>query len=153
VRTRLQDLYFLMLVRPDGSGLHRVMRVQGATWLADGRRMLSSGNGGCRRGGIIEIDVFRHTVKRLTNRCRIEGTEQADNLRGTALRDLLHGLAGDDRIAGRGGEDDLFAGPGNDVLLARDGRVDRVDCGPGRDSVIADPRDRVARSCERVSRR
>lgn len=153
VRTRLQDLYFLMLVRPDGSGLHRVMRVEGATWLGDGRRMLSSGNGGCRRGGIIEIDVFRHSVKRLTNRCRIEGTPQADKLRGSALRDLLHGLAGDDRIAGRGGEDDLFGGSGNDVLLARDGRVDRLDCGPGRDRVVADRRDQVARNCERISRR
>lgn len=153
VRTRLEDRYYLMLVRPDGSGLHLVMRTGSATWLSDGRRMLSSGNGGCRRAGIVEIDIFQGTVKRLTNRCRIAGTRGADNLRGTSLRDLLHGLGGDDRIAGRGGNDELFGGPGDDALLARDGRADHLDCGPGRDTVVADRLDHVSRSCELVSRR
>lgn len=153
VRTRLADRYYLMLVRPDGSGLHRVMRTESATWLSDGRRMLTSHSGACRRAGIVEIDILRGTVKRLTNRCRIAGTRRDDNLRGTSLRDILHGLGGDDRIAGRGGNDDLFGGPGDDVLLARDGRTDHLDCGQGRDSVLADRLDRVSRSCERVSRR
>jgi Ca2+-binding RTX toxin-like protein len=115
--------------------------------------MLASDNGNCRRTGLVEIDVFRGTVKRLTNRCRIAGTRGADNLRGTSLRDVLHGLGGDDRLAGRGGNDDLFGGPGDDALLARDGRADHLDCGPGRDSAVADRLDRVSRSCERVSRR
>lgn len=153
VTTRRQDRYYLMLAHPDGSGAHRVMRTGSGTWLSDGRRVLSVGNGGCRRAGILEIDVFLRTVKRLTNRCRIDGTPQADRLRGTALRDLIYGLAGNDTIAGRGGEDDLHGGPGNDVLLARDGGRDRVDCGRGRDSVVADRDDRVARDCERVIRR
>ena len=152
VRTRLEDRYYLMLVRPDGSGLHRVMRTEGGTWLSDGRRMLTSDSGNCRRAGIVEIDIERGTFKRLTNRCRIAGTRGADNLRGTSLRDILHGLGGDDRIAGRGGNDDLFGGPGDDSLLARDGRTDHLDCGPGRDSVVADRIDRVSRSCERVRR-
>ena len=141
-----------MLVRPDGSGLHRVMRTEGGTWLSDGRRMLTSDNGSCRRAGIVEIDIEQGTVKRLTNRCRIAGTRGDDNLRGTSLRDILLGLGGDDRIAGRGGNDDLFGGPGDDSLLARDGRTDHLDCGPGRDSVVADRIDRVSRSCERVRR-
>ncbi len=152
VRTRLEDRYYLMLVRPDGSGLSRVRRTEGGTWLSDGRRMLTSDSGNCRRAGIVEIDIERGTFKRLTNRCRIAGTRGADNLRGTSLRDILHGLGGDDRIAGRGGNDDLFGGPGDDSLLARDGRTDHLDCGPGRDSVVADRIDRVSRSCERVRR-
>jgi Tol biopolymer transport system component len=153
VRTPLEDRYYLMLVRPDGSGVHRVMRTESGTWLSDGRRMLTSVHGNCRRAGIAEIDVFQGTVKRLTNRCRLAGTRGPDNLRGTSLRDVIHGLGGDDRIAGRGGNDDLYGGPGDDALLARDGRADHLDCGPGRDSAVADRRDRVSRTCERVRRR
>ena len=33
-----------------------------------------------------------------------------------------------------------------------DGRRDRVRCGPGRDRVVADRKDRVAGDCERLSR-
>ena len=153
VRTRLEDRYYLMLVRPDGSDRHRVMRTESGTWLSDGRRMLTSDHGNCRRAGIVEIDVERGAVKRLTNRCRVAGTRGADNLRGTSLRDLIHGLGGDDTISGRGDNDDLYGGPGDDVLFARDGRTDHLDCGPGRDRVVADRLDRVSRSCERVSRR
>lgn len=153
VSTRRQDRYYLMLVHPDGSGAHRVIRIQSGTWLNDGRRVLSAGNGPCHRSGILEIDVFRFTVKRLTNRCRIDGTPQADNLRGSGLRDLIYGFAGDDTITGSGGDDALFGGPGNDFLSARDRVRDVLDCGSGRDSVIADRIDRVAPNCERVSRR
>jgi hypothetical protein len=39
------------------------------------------------------------------------------------------------------------------VIRARDGQRDEVTCGSGRDRVIADKRDRVRRSCERVRRR
>jgi len=150
--TRKEDRYYLMLVHPDGSGLRRVMRGRSGTWLSDGRRVLSSGDGGCRRSGILEIDVFQRTVKRLTNRCRFDGTERSDVLRGTALRDLVYGFAGDDTIAGRGGDDALFGGPGADRLLAQDGRRDTVDCGPGRDQAVVDRRD-VVRGCERVRNR
>jgi Tol biopolymer transport system component len=152
VSTRREDRYYLMLVHPDGSGVRRVLRAGSGRWLSDGRRMLSSGSGACRRSGILEIDVFQRTVKRLTNRCRIEGTERSDMLRGTGLRDLVYGFAGDDTIEGRGGDDALFGGPGADRLLARDGRRDTVDCGPGRDLAVVDRRD-VVRACERVTRR
>jgi hypothetical protein len=152
VSTRREDRYYLMLVHPDGTGVRRVLRAPGGTWLSDGRRVLSSGSGGCRRAGILEIDVFRRTVKRLTNRCRIDGTEGSDTLRGTALRDLIYGLAGNDTIEGSGGDDALFGGPGADRLLARDSRRDTVDCGPGRDLALVDRRD-VVRGCELVRRR
>jgi Tol biopolymer transport system component len=152
VSSRREDRRYLMLARPDGSRVRRVMRAESGRWLRDGRRMLSSGSGACRRSGILEIDVFRRTVKRLTNRCRVDGTERSDLLRGTALRDLVYGFAGDDTIQGRGGDDALFGGPGADRLLARDGRRDTVDCGSGRDQAVVDRRD-VVRGCERVRSR
>ena len=152
VSSRREDRRYLMLVHPDGSGVRRVMRAESGRWLSDGRRMLSSGSGACRRSGILEIDVFSRTVKRLTNRCRIDGTEKSDLLRGTALRDVVYGFAGDDTIEGRGGDDALFGGAGADRLLARDGRRDTVDCGPGRDQAVVDRRD-VVRGCERVRNR
>jgi Tol biopolymer transport system component len=158
VRTRSGERYYMMLVRPDGSGLGRVrlgidrQLTGGATWLSDGRRMLTSDNGVCFRAGIVEVGIEEGTVKRLTNHCRIRGTRGADNLRGTSLRDVIFGLGGNDTIAGRGGNDDLFGGPGDDVLLARDGRTDHLDCGPGRDRAVADRLDRVSRTCERVAR-
>jgi hypothetical protein len=38
------------------------------------------------------------------------------------------------------------------VIFARDGNLDRISCGPGRDRVVADHKDRVNRNCERVRR-
>ena len=147
VSTNRQDLYYLMLVHPDGSGAHRVMRIGSATWLSDGRRMLSSGNGGCRRRGIRDRRLLAH-IKRLTNRCRIDGTPQADDLRGTGLRDL-YGLGGDDTIVGGGGEDDLFGGSGNDIVFARR----RVRLRPGPRPRGRRPAGSCREDCERVSRR
>ena len=49
------------------------------------------------------------------------------------------------------GRDTISGGSGNDVINARDGEVDTVSCGPGRDTVRADRRDRV-RGCERRRR-
>jgi Tol biopolymer transport system component len=153
--TRTKDLYDIMIVRPSGSDRRRVVRTDGAggTWLADGRHVLSIGSGACRRWGILEIDVFKRTVKRLTNRCRIVGTPRADSLRGTALRDLIDGRGGADRVVGRGGNDRLSGGAGDDTIVSRDRYRDGVDCGSGADRVIADYRDRVAQDCEHVTRR
>jgi hypothetical protein len=111
---------------------------------------LSLGSGACRRSGILEIDAFTRTVKRLTNRCRIDGTPRADDLRGTPLRDLIEGRGGNDKIVGGGGDDRISGGSGNDAISSRDRFRDTVRCGPGVDSVVADSRDRVARDCERV---
>jgi Ca2+-binding RTX toxin-like protein len=141
-----------MLARPDGSDRHVVVRTNGAgaTWLADGRHVLSVGSGGCRRYGILEIDAFARTVKRLTNRCRIDGTPRADDLRGTPLRDLIDGRGGADKIVGGGGDDRISGGPGADTIVSKDRYRDAVRCGPGTDHVVADYRDWVASDCERV---
>jgi len=105
---------------------------------------------------------FSNTVRVRRGTCvnRLTGGASADTLRGTTRGDRLSGAGGADTILGRAGNDCLAggrgrdtisAGPGNDVVDARDGQVDRVDCGPGRDTVRADRRDRV-RGCERRRR-
>jgi RTX calcium-binding nonapeptide repeat (4 copies) len=153
--TKTRDLHDIMIVRPNGSDRRRVVRTGGGggIWLMDGTHLLAAGSGACRRSGILEIDAFKRTVKRLTNRCRIDGTAQADDLRGTPLRDLIDGRGGDDTIDGRGGDDRITGGPGDDRIVSKDRYRDTVRCGPGVDRVVADYRDRVARDCERVARK
>jgi Ca2+-binding RTX toxin-like protein len=99
------------------------------------------------------------------------GTQAPDTLVGTTEGDLLqagggsdevNGLAGPDCLAG-GRESDLLkpgagvdrvqGGGGRDKLVTRDGSRDVVRCGRGRDTVVADWRDRVKRSCDRVVRK
>lgn len=72
---------------------------------------------------------------------------------GTRWNDLICGRRGADRITGGRGRDTILGGHGNDTLLARDRARDDVRCGRGRDRVVADRRDRVARDCERITRR
>ena len=70
----------------------------------------------------------------LTGSCAIVGTARADVIEGTSSPgDVILGLAG------------------NDQIHANDGHTDRVDCGPGRDTVWADRTDRLAH-CEIVHR-
>jgi hypothetical protein len=45
----------------------------------------------------------------------------------------------------------LAGNAGDDIIDARDGSIDRVNCGTGRDTVLAD-RDDIVRNCERVHR-
>jgi Tol biopolymer transport system component len=80
-----------------------------------------------------------HTVltqggRALTGSCVIAGTPGADVIEGTPLWG-----------------DVILAGAGNDRIHANDGHTDRVDCGPGRDTVWADRTDRLA-GCEIVYR-
>jgi WD40-like Beta Propeller Repeat len=70
----------------------------------------------------------------LTGTCLIQGTAKADVIEGTPLWG--------DAIAG---------GAGNDRIHANDRHTDRVDCGPGRDTVWADRSDRLT-GCEIVHR-
>jgi len=108
------------------------------------------------------------------------GTAKANTLTGTARNDTLRGLGGNDLLRGLGGADTLVGGPGNDRLLggdgvdrlvggsghdrfaggagndrieARDGERDTVDCGAGRDTVIADKLDVVGKNCEQATRK
>jgi hypothetical protein len=77
---------------------------------------------------------------------------------GTDRRDTIYGGAGADKLTDsqNGKEsagDRFFGGSGNDRIDDRDGNRDIIDCGAGRDSVLADQRDKVARNCERVRRK
>jgi RTX calcium-binding nonapeptide repeat (4 copies) len=94
------------------------------------------------------------------------GGRLGDRLFGLGGNDLLRGRAGDDRLDGGRGEDRVFGdtgadlvigGPGRDRLVggaggdrieARDRDLDVINCGRGRDSVLADGRDRVSSNCE-----
>jgi Ca2+-binding RTX toxin-like protein len=84
-----------------------------------------------------------------------------DVLNGGGSFDVLDGGAGSDRIVGRGGGDLIWGGLGRDLLSGgrggdfirdRDSKRDRIRCGPGRDHVRADRRDRM-RDCEVIRRR
>lgn len=70
----------------------------------------------------------------LSGTCLVAGTRGADVLEGTPREG-----------------DVILAGAGNDRVHANDGHTDRVDCGPGHDTVWADRTDRLAH-CETVHR-
>jgi hypothetical protein len=108
--------------------------------------------------------------------CRLDGGPGDDRLTGGTRLDRLSGRSGDDVVQGRAAADTLAGGPGGDLLVggadmdhlrgeagadrlvAREDRSageatarDRVDCGRGRrDGAVADRRDDVRGSCERV---
>jgi hypothetical protein len=72
---------------------------------------------------------------------------------GGSGSDRLLGRAGRDRLTGGSGRDVFDGGTGDDRIEARDRLAERIVCGPGRDTVVADRSDRVSRDCERVRRR
>jgi Ca2+-binding RTX toxin-like protein len=76
----------------------------------------------------------------------LEGGPGLDRLLGGGRDDRLLGGSLGDVLIGGTGNDVLSGGTGNDVLLARDGRRDTVDGGPGRNT------GRVDGGLDRVSR-
>ena len=72
-----------------------------------------------------------------------------DTLIGGAGDDTIYGGAGNDVITGGAGADKVYGGPGSDTILAADGERDTIDCGPGRDRVVADSFDKLV-NCEVV---
>lgn len=81
---------------------------------------------------------------------RLQGQIGADRLLGGPGDDHLIGGPGADLLVGGPGRDLLVGGPGDDRVLAHDGDADRIRCGAGQDTVVADRLDRVAGDCERV---
>jgi hypothetical protein len=86
-----------------------------------------------------------------TGNDRLSGGTGFDRVYGGSGRDRLFGGRGDDTLAGNGGRDTISGGAGNDRINARDGSRDRVTCGTGRDSVLADRVDSVAADCEQAT--
>jgi RTX calcium-binding nonapeptide repeat (4 copies) len=92
---------------------------------------------------------------------RLYGGPGDDRVRGFVGANRLYGGAGDDSVTGRlaaqpqlldggPGRDTIAGGAGPDRILARDGYADTIDCGAGRDIVIAERRDLWASNCEQV---
>jgi hypothetical protein len=79
----------------------------------------------------------------------IFGSAGNDKLRGSAAANTLDGGPGDDIIDGGGGDDAVYGDEGDDIISARDGRIDRIECGPGRDRAIIDREDTTT-GCESI---
>jgi Ca2+-binding RTX toxin-like protein len=103
------------------------------------------------------IDRSSTGTARVTQIEDVEGSLTADTVAGDDGPNSLRGSAGDDTLSGGGGADLIDGGTGadtisgdagDDVILARDGEVDRIACGDGVDSVVADAQDVVAADCE-----
>lgn len=62
----------------------------------------------------------------------------------------IYGSDDDDQIKGTRGADRIAARRGDDKIDVQGNEVDKVDCGPGRDEVDADGKDKVDDDCERV---
>ena len=82
----------------------------------------------------------------------LNGGAGNDKLSGGAGNDTLNGGAGKDTLNGGKGVDKLNGGAGADKIVANDGQRDTVDCGAGKDSVVADKKDRL-KGCESVKLR
>jgi hypothetical protein len=82
----------------------------------------------------------------------IAGGRGDDRLRGNSHENTLVGGSGNDRLNGGAGYDRIEGGPGDDSILARDGSIDAVSCGSGRDEARLDGLDFVGGGCENVQR-
>jgi Ca2+-binding RTX toxin-like protein len=95
----------------------------------------------------------RDVITGSRGRDRINGGSSNDRISGGSSGDRIAGDAGSDLVNGNSGADRISGNSGNDRITSRDSSRDRVTCGSGRDSVVADRRDIVSRNCERVRRR
>ena len=75
------------------------------------------------------------------------GARQRTRSSATTLGNRLLGGGGNDSITGGTGEDRIEGNEGDDTIDSRDGRYDSIDCGPGNDTLLADPGD-GATNCE-----
>jgi Ca2+-binding RTX toxin-like protein len=103
------------------------------------------------------VRVFGNSGSSLTGGSgndRVISGRGGDFISGGYGNDRLYGYNGKDEIQGGAGRDVFYGGERNDRITSRERGDERdvVNCGSGRDVVIADRRDRVARNCERVIR-
>jgi hypothetical protein len=82
----------------------------------------------------------------------LAGGRGNDTLSGNRRENVLLGGRGADRLSGGGGYDRIDGGPGNDRIRSRDGSIDVVACGAGRDRARLDGLDFFTGRCERVRR-
>jgi Ca2+-binding RTX toxin-like protein len=79
------------------------------------------------------------------------GGDGGDQLDGEAGPDVIKGGRGADWITGGAERNRIDAGPGNDMISSANAVAETVSCGSGRDTIWADPSDRLV-GCERVHR-
>ena len=84
--------------------------------------------------------------------CTRKGTSKRNVIVGSRWFDYVCAKDGNDKVEPRGNADVVVAGDGNDLVLVRGGGRDRVQCGRGRDRVVADRTDVVDHACEVVER-
>ena len=81
----------------------------------------------------------------------LKGLDGNDTLNGGKGNDVLKGGPGNDKLVGGPGKDAFDAGTGNDTVNSADGTKETVNCGAGKDKVIADKLDKL-NGCESVKR-
>jgi dipeptidyl aminopeptidase/acylaminoacyl peptidase len=105
----------------------------GAAWSPTGAHVAYSATGECGDRAGIYVDLLR-----ITNDCRVYGTDGSDTLRSSDLLfQIVLGLGGDDTLIGRGAPyvgDALDGGDGNDRLIGGPG-PDRLSGGAGDDTI------------------
>jgi len=80
----------------------------------------------------------------------LRGNRGTDEVRGGDGNDRVYGGLGNDTIYGGLGEDRIYGDSGNDRIFAKDGAKDFIYCGPGKDRVVKDRKDKV-KKCEIVN--
>jgi Tol biopolymer transport system component len=149
-----------------------------ASWFRDGRRLVdATAADGARHSVIHVVDVvYRRPVTVSNDSSRLLGSDDAAPIVAPNGRDILFVSArslGDydselrlveangrrERrltyhcvVVDGGSGSRVYGTSLDDVILARNLLDDTILCGPGRDRVIADPRDRVSAACETVRR-
>jgi Ca2+-binding RTX toxin-like protein len=131
-----------------GPGNDRIIPAPG--WVGPASSIYSAGGAGSDL--LSAPQNVGSTLEGEAGKDRLLGGTLADDLYGGTGADYLEGGAGRDRLNGGRGRDLLLGGSGRDAFRSRDRNRDGVRCGPGRDRVRADRRDRV-RGCERIRRR
>ena len=79
---------------------------------------------------------------------QLKGDAGKDRINGGEAKDALSGGAGDDKLRGAGANDRLKGNAGDDKINSVDAKVDKVNCGGGKDEATVDLIDKVAKNCE-----
>jgi streptogramin lyase len=114
---------------------------------------------GTTKSETINASPFPDVIAGLSGKDVVNGLGGDDLVCAGSGGDTVNGGPGKDTLIGEGGKDTLRGGKGNDTLKGGKGK-DRLVGGPGRDTLscgggkrdvaVADPNDRVRRSCEKV---
>ena len=83
----------------------------------------------------------------VVNAEEITGGSGNDTIVAGSNGSRLHGGPGNDTLKGSPQEDRIEGDEGDDTIDSRDGVYDSIDCGPGTDTLLADPGD-SATNCE-----